>query len=278
MNRHKLQLLLLCALTAFLSSGSFSQAHGQSLGISPVYVEAKVKNGATYKQAFTISNNSGARLRVKCSVGDYWYDENNQRVEGRAGTLPHSASLWVQFSPAVVTIEANASAKVNAVITVPLAATGGFYTAPIFEFEAADQPAGNQQAEATATASVAYSFSGLLMLTTEGSTEYNLEIMNGSVTPPTSSSALEMQFDLRNRSTAHVRVRGVFAVLDAAGKLVGRGKINEKRYMPGQRDVLQTSWAGELGPGRYTAITTLTYDRVGMEPATLVFEKSFEVK
>lgn len=278
MNRLRLQTLLFCALTASVCGVGSSQANGQSLGISPVYVDAKVRNGASYNQAFTISNNTGTRLRVRCSVGDYWYDENNQRIEGRAGTLPRSASSWVQFSPQEVIIEPNGSARVNAVITVPRTASGGFYTTPIFDFENADQSGQTTREDGTAIASVTYSFSGLLMLTTEGSTEYNLEIMNGSVAAPTNSSALEMQFDLRNRSTAHVRVRGVFAVLDAAGKLVGRGKINEKRYMPGQRAALQTSWAGELAPGQYTTIATLTYDRAGMEPATLAYQKSFEVK
>lgn len=278
MYRHRLQILLFCVVTAFISGLASSQAHGQSLGISPVYIDAKVKNGATYKQAFTISNNTGARLRVRCSVGDYWYDENNQRIEGRAGTLPRSASSWVQFAPSEVTIESNSSARVNAVVTVPLGVTGGFYTTPIFEFEAADQSTVGKGEEISATASVAYSFSGLIMLSTEGSTEYNVEIMNGSVVAPTSSSALEMQFDLRNRSTAHVHMRGVLAILNGAGKLVGHGKINEKRYMPGQRAILQTHWAGELQPGHYTAIATLTYDRAGMQPATLVYEKSFVVK
>ena len=95
--------------------------------------------------------------------------------------------------------------------------------------------------------------------------------MAGQISPPTASSPLKMSLDVRNRSTAHARVRGVFAVLDASGKLAGRGEIEEKRYMPGQRDAFKTDWAGELAPGRYS------YARAGMTQATLVYELPFEV-
>jgi hypothetical protein len=64
--------------------------------------------------------------------------------------------------------------------------------------------------------------------------------------------------------------------LDASGKLAGRGTIKEKRFMPGQRNTLKTAWAGELAPGRYTAVITLTYNRVGADPATVVYELPFE--
>jgi len=262
---------LLCGLSA-------SRAHGQTLAISPAFVDAMVKRGATYNKVYTIANNTGTRLRFRFSVGDYWYDENNSRVDGRAGTLPRSASPWVQFSPAEVIIEPKSSGTVTATITVPQTAAGGYYTTPIFEAEAADDPAAQTASNGAITASIALRFCGLLMLTTEDATEYNVEIMGGSTTPPSVSAPLEVQLDVHNRSTTHARVRGVFAVLNSAGGLAGRGKIDEKRYLPGQRDVLRAPWAGELTRGHYTALVTLTYDRAGLGPATLVFETPFDVK
>jgi hypothetical protein len=238
-------------------------------------MDATVKRGASYTNTFTLANGTGSRLRVRCSVTDYWYDAQNQRVTGRPGSLPRSASLWVQFAPSEFTIEPHSSGSVNAVITVPQGANGGYYTSPTFETENADAappgPAGTMQAN------IKIRFQGLLLLTTEDATEYNVEIMAGQVSAPTASSPLKMNLDVRNRSTAHARVRGVFAVLDAWGKLAGHGEIEEKRFMPGQRDFFQTDWAGELAPGRYTALVTLSYARAGMTPATLVYELPFEV-
>ena len=273
MNR-KLLFFFAGACVALLCSGGNSVG-AQSLGLTPAMMDATVKRGATYSNTFTLSNGTGTRLRVSCSVTDYWYDEHNQRVTGRAGTLPRSASTWVQFTPTEFIIEPHSSGSVNAVITVPQGATGGYYTAPTFETENAD--ASPLPAAGTAQANLKIRFQGLLLLTAEDTTEYNVEIMAGQISPPTASSPLKMSLDVRNRSTAHARVRGVFAVLDASGKLAGHGEIEEKRYMPGQRDAFKTDWAGELAPGRYTALITLSYARAGMTPATLVYELPFEV-
>lgn len=270
-----LNLIAILCLTLFAAPG---EARAQSLGISPAFVDAKVKSGATYSKDYTITNNTGVRLRVRCSVGDYWYDEQtNAGVDGRPGTLPRSASSWVQFSPAEVIIEPHGVGLVRAVISVPQEAAGGFYTSPIFDIEAADGPAGASR-EGTASAAVLVNFRGLLMLSTIASSEYNVEIMGGHVAPPTPASPLRVVLDVRNRSTTHVNLRGQFAVLNAAGVFAGRGKIDEQRFMPGQRNELGTAWANELAPGRYTAVVTLTYERAGLEPASLVYEAQFEVK
>ncbi len=260
-----------CALLAALAAG----ARAQTLGISPAFVDARVKSGATYTKDYTITNNTAARLRVRCSVADYWYDEHNARVDGRAGTLPRSASPWVQFSPAEASVEPHGSAVIKAVITVPQQANGGFYTVPVFDIEPADRAAANP---GTASAGVAINFRGLLMLTTLDSTEYNVEVMGGRAEPPGASRPLELQLDVRNRSTAHVNLRGQFALLDAAGRFAGRGRLDAQRLMPGQRNTVNASWAGELTPGRYTAVVTLSYDRAGEDAASLIYELPFDVK
>lgn len=278
MNRPRLTNLLGLLCTAVALTHGAAGARAQSLGISPAFVDAKVRSGATYSKDYTLTNNTGVRLRVRCSVGDYWYDERtNARVEGRPGTLPRSASAWVQFSPAEFVVEPHGASVVRAVISVPQAAAGGFYTLPTFDIEAADG-SGAAGREGTASAAVTVNFRGLLMLSTVGGSEYNVEIAGGRVEPPTPSSPLRLSLDVRNRSTAHVSLRGQFAVLNAAGGFAGRGRVDEQRFMPGQRNELSAAWADELAPGRYTAVVTLTYERAGLEPASLVYELPFEVR
>lgn len=272
--KQKLLFCLASICIALVCGGGYAVS-AQSLGLTPAMMEATVKGGASYTNIFTLSNGTNTRLRVRCSVSDYWYDEHNQRVSGRAGTLPHSASLWVQFTPSEFIIEPHSSGSVRALITVPPGAAGGYYTAPTFETESAD--ASPVPAAGKVEATLKIRFQALLLLTASDTTEYNVEILAGQISPPTSSSPLKMNLDVRNRSTAHARVRGVFAIVDALGKLAGRGDIEEKRYMPGQRDFFKSDWAGELAPGRYTVLATLTYPRAGMTPATLVYELPFEV-
>src|ERR1700741_5143678 len=141
------------------------ELQAQSLGITPAFLETKVKRGATHTAAFSISNNTNARVRFHTSTGDYWYDEQNRRLTGPAGTLPRSASNWVQFVPTEFVVEAMSSVTVKAIITIPESANGSYYTMPIFEGEAAEAPV--SQKEGSLAASVVVRFCGLLMLTTE---------------------------------------------------------------------------------------------------------------
>lgn len=267
-----------CLLALLLCSFICVRAQQNSLGVSPASVEAKVKRGSTYTQTYTLFNNTSERLRFNCFVIDYWYDESNKRLTGRPGTLPRSASLWVQFSPSEIIVEPNSSATVKAIFTVPIGAAGGYYTMPVFEAMPVTYGSTVQQPVANiSTASIGVRFRGLVMLATEDGNEYVVEVMGGKVKPPSDSTPLEVDLDVRNRGTVHARVRGVLAILDASGKLAGRGRIEGNKFLPGQRNKIKVAWAGELQPGRYTAVVTLSYDRVSSEAATLVYEVPFEV-
>lgn len=277
MKIHKFLRLTAFSVIILFICFNIAQAQAASVSISPASIDAKVKRGASYTQTFTLTNNTGTRLLLHCSLTDFWYDENNTRLTGRAGTLPRSASLWIQFSPAEVVIEPNSTATVKAVITIPQNVSGSYYAVPNFEAMPADKPTvnavGNQ-----AAASIGIRFRGLMMFTTDDGAEYNVEIMGGKIAPPTDSSELGLDLDLRNRGTAHAKVRGSFAILNSAGILAGRGNINEKRYLPSQRDFIKAGWAGKLPPGNYICVVTLSYNRVGLEPVSLVYELPFTVK
>jgi len=269
-----LKRLMLLAAISLLSCLSIASAQKISVTISPATIDAEVRRGASYSKTFNLVNGTGTRLRFKCSVADMWYDENNNRVSGRAGTHERSASMWVQFSPDEIIVEPHTTGTVNVVVTVPQTAAGSYYSVPVFEAIPADPVVSDaRQAEvSTASATIGLRFNGLMSFTTLDTAEYNVEIMGGQITPPSESAELAMQLDVRNRSNAHIRVRGSYAILNSAGVLAGRGSIEEQRYLPEQRKLLTTGWAGDLAPGTYTAIVTLSYDRVRMEAATLLYE------
>lgn len=279
MNIYKFNTLLILSIIGLLVCSGKAQAQKASVAITPASIDAKVKRGSSYTQDFTITNNTAARLRFRSSAEDIWYDEQNKRLTGRSGTLPRSASLWMQFSPSEIIVEPNSSAVVKAVVTVPNGVSGSYYTVPVFEGLPADKPVTPGIVQiSTATATIGIRFRGLVMLTTDEGSEYNVEIMGGRITPPTASSELEMSLDLRNRGTAHAKVRGAYAILNAAGKLAGRGTIEEKAYLPTQRKNIESRWSGELPPGNYTSIVTLSYNRVGSDASSLVYEIPFTVK
>lgn len=274
MNRYKFLKLLFCSVIVI--AGCFSaQAQPASVAISPASIDAKVKRGASYTQNFTLTNNTGARLRFRCFANDMWYDEQNKRLTGRPGTFPRSASFWIQFTPSEIVVEPHSNVVVKAVITIPKGVSGSFYTVPVFE----GMPVERESTQTNiSTASIGIRFRGLMMFTTEEGSEYNVEIMSGQISPPTVSSELELNLDLRNRGTAHAKVRGAYAILNSSGALAGRGNIEEKRYLPSQRDSIKSKWSGELPPGNYICVVTLSYNRIGLEPTSLVYEIPFNVK
>lgn len=278
MIQFRLWALIACAVVPCCLIGA--RAQDNSVAVTPMSIDVKVQRGTSYTQTFTLTNNTETRLRFQCSLGDIWYDEHNNRISGAPGTLPRSASQWIQFLPNEVIVEPRSSVALKAIITVPLTAGGGYYSMPIFEARPAERLTltSSLSRANTATASIAVRFRGLIMLTTLDAAEYNVEILGGHVSPPSASAELVTELDLHNRSTAHVSVRGAFAILNSSGVLMGRGTIQQKRYLPGQRNVLKTGWAGALVPGQYTSVITLSYDRAGGEPATLVYELPFVVR
>lgn len=265
--------LILIAAITLLSCYSSASAQKISVAITPASVDAKVSRGTSYSQTFTLINDTGTRLRLKCSLADMWYDENNRRVAGLAGTSKRSASSWIQFSHEELIVEAHSSGSVKALVTVPRTAAGSYYSVPVFEAMPVDPVANVTSPKAnTANARIGLRFNALMMLTILDAVEYDLEIIGGRITPPTASAELALELNLRNRGNAHVHVRGEFAILNASGVLVGRGAIEAKRFLPEQKNILPAGWAGELPPGTYTSVITLSYDRVGKDPATLVYE------
>jgi hypothetical protein len=275
MNKHKSLNLLFCSMIILTGCFGVARAQQGSIAISPASIDVKVKRGSSYTQNFTLTNSTGTRLRFHCYANDMWFDEQNKRLTGRAGAFPRSASLWMQFTPSEIVVEPNSSAVVKAVITIPQGVSGSFYTVPVFEGMPADKVLARTD---IATASLQICFRGLMMLTTEEGSEYNVEIMNGKISPPTISSELELNLDLRNRGTAHAKVRGAFAILNSSGGIAGRGNIEEKRYLPSQRDAIKSKWSGALPPGNYICVITLSYNRAGLEPTSMVYEIPFSVK
>lgn len=279
MNKYRFHISVIFSIAALLACFGVAQAQKQaSVAITPAIIDVKVKRGSSYTQDFTVNNSTGVRLRFRCSVEDIWYDELNKRLSGRSGTLPRSATLWTQISPSEVVVEPNSSAVIKVVITIPQGASGSFYTVPVFEGLPADKTAATNSQVNNSAATIGVRFRGLIMLTTTEGSEYNVEIMGGRITPPTASTELQINLDLRNRGTAHAKVRGAYAILNSAGTLAGRGTIGEKTFLPTQRKSIDSRWSGELPPGSYVCVATLSYNRVGLEPSSLIYEIPFTVK
>ena len=271
-------------LICFLVSSSIAQeqnkvsARKPSLGITPALVVAKIEAGKTFTQSFTLANSSDTYVRFRCSLGDYWYDTKYAPVMAQLGTQERTASPWIQFVPAEIIIPPQSSAVVKAIISVPNNAAGGYYAMPFFEGEAVEKPTDpNSTIEAKAISSIAISIGGLIVLSTEKNSNYDIEITKSKVLPPTDVSELELSLDFINRGNVHAFIKGVFAILNEKGDLVGQGKVEDRMILPGQHRSVFGHWSGTLPAGNYTILSTISYERVGQQPASLVDETVLKV-
>jgi hypothetical protein len=232
-------------------------AGAQSLALAPAEVRATFKGGQPVRFDVTVSNNGKTPVVMRATVMDLWYNEKNEKVFGVPGSQPRSASDWIEFVPRDFTVPAEGSGKVSVVVTPPVDASGGYYAVLFLE----SKPELVQAATAESRAIYASLRLGVLVLLSAAGTEtYAIEVDEPRFTPPTANQHLALQFQLANRSNAHIFPQAKLAILNRVGRqLVARAEGEPKRFFPDQKDTLALSWNGTLPPGDYVAILTLVF-------------------
>ena len=86
-----------------------------------------------------------------------------------------------------------------------------------------------------------------------------LEIVTPQVAPQTATTNATVTEELANIGPEPVIVRGVAAILNQPGKLVGRAVFEQRRLLPGERNTLRANYAGTLPPGKYRVLCSLEY-------------------
>jgi hypothetical protein len=65
--------------------------------------------------------------------------------------------------------------------------------------------------------------------------------------------------ELANVGSEPAIVKGVAAILNEKGMLVGRAAFEQKRLLPGERNALHANYAGTLPPGKYRVLCSMEY-------------------
>ncbi len=240
----------------------------QSIALAPAQVDAVVKAGQPARFEFSVANPGDQPVAIRSTVTDLWYNEKNEKTFGPAGSSPHSAANWIQFVPRLVTIPAKSSAKLTAFITPPPDAIGGYYAVAFVE----SKP--ELTAARTPDAKPVYAnirLGALILLNVEGSERYDVQVSNAKLEPPTSASPLTVTFDVRNQSNTHVFPKATLAILDRDSRLVAKANADPRRFLPGQADQVNVSWAGTLPPGSYEGVLTVAYGGKQVQTQSLPF-------
>jgi len=228
----------------------------QSIGLAPAQVDAVVKAGQPARFEFSVANPGDQPVAIRSTVTDLWYNEKNEKTFGPAGSSPHSAANWVQFVPRMVTIAPKSSAKLTAFVTPPADARGGYYAVAFVESKPELTTASTPDARPV-YANIR--LGALILLTVEGSGQYDVQLSDFALTPPTPASPLTVAFTVRNQSNTHVFPKATLAILDAGNRLVAKAEGDPKRFLPGQSDHVTLAWTGTLPPGSYEGVLTVVY-------------------
>jgi hypothetical protein len=257
----------------FGSIASASQARldaGPSVWISPASLELLLRPGQTAIQECLVGNETDVDMKMKAYTWDFWVSEKNEKIFGPPGSSPlPSLSNWVTFEPAEFTVKAHETAKVRMYLSVPGSAAGGYFGVAFFEGLAPDVATAPGQPRIA----VSMRLGSLLTAAIDGTEHYQVAVESSEITPPTKTTELAFEIKLKNRSNVHLMVQGVLAIFDPAHRLVGKSRLQQQRFLPGQTDTVKAPYSGELKPGKYTAVLTLIYAR----DQSLVEEKSFTV-
>jgi hypothetical protein len=78
--------------------------------------------------------------------------------------------------------------------------------------------------------------------------------------PQSATANLGASHTCTNSGSEPLVAKGVMAIVDAGGALVGRSTLQPYRLMPGESAKLGAEYAGELDPGKYRVLVTYDFE------------------
>jgi hypothetical protein len=248
--------LMVTALSAVSSLASEG-----TLSASPAVVMLGGTPGQGTTQTLTLVNSTSRTLSFVMRAKDVVV-RDGRRVFVDAGELPGSVAATAVFSPPEVRVKPGERVSVDVTLTIPLQPAA---RAVVALFQGTTRLV---QGDTSMTASIGT----LLTFTLSG----HVSAQTSAVTlrPPTPTSNLSMTQQMVNNGTEPVFAKGMLAIVDAGGSLVGKETLPPRRLLPGEQVEHHVEYGGDLPAGRYHAL--LTYELQNNQ--TLTSSAEFDVE
>jgi hypothetical protein len=213
----------------------------QSLTLSPAVVPLGGKPGQSTTQHLTLLNRTHQRLAFELVAKDVVVT-GGMREFVAAGDLPASIAATAVFSKKTVTLDPGLEGSVDVTLTLPPHAST---RAVVVLFQ------GTTKVRDQATVSLGS------LITFELAGRSSVKLGDITATAATASRNAVVSVPLDNDGDEPIIVRGAYAVVAASGAFVGKVALKPNRLLPGEHDVLEADYPGELGAGTYRIIATL---------------------
>jgi hypothetical protein len=233
-------LLLLAPLTAFAAKDG-------TLSLSPAVVMLRGDYGQSATHTLTFVNGTSRAFSFELVARDVAV-RDGKRVVVEAGELPGSIAATAVFSRKQVDVAPGATVAVDVTLTLP---PGTPQRAVLALFRGTNR---------VMSGNVPMSASLGTLLTFSVSDEVRLSAAPLQVRTQTAATNLGFTQSCTNSGPEPLVAKGVLAVLDGKGALVGKSILQPHRLMPGESAVLGGEYAGELEPGRYRVFVTYEFE------------------
>ncbi|MCG3176533.1 MAG: hypothetical protein MOGMAGMI_01491 [Candidatus Omnitrophica bacterium] len=268
--RRTLSLIGAAGLLVTLLTLTCGPAEATSIRINAPRIELELAPGESYSGEFVAENPEDGDVLCRLYLEDWAYlpggAGDKQFLPAGASAL--SASSWITFSPAEMTVPSFGRQTVRYTVNVPQDATGGNYS--VLFMETAMGTAENDQG---ASVQVSGRIGALFFVRVKGTLRKEGQVKAVDVIAPAGNKPLEIHTTFQNSGNTDIELGGNFLVMDPEGSVTARGQLQTLYTFPGTLERGVTRWAGSIAPGTYDIL--LTYD-LG-QGQTLVEEKTLTV-
>lgn len=219
-----------------------------TLSLSPAVISLKGDFGQSTTQTLKLTNTTSRSFSFDLVAQDV-ISQNGQRAFVAAGSSSGSIAATAIFKPSHVNVPAGGSAVVSVTVTVPPATT---QRALIAVFRGTDTILSGGKVPMTASLGT--------LLTFSLSDNVTLAAAPLNIRTQSASANLGVTQSCRNEGSEPLVAKGVLAVLDQNGQLVGKAPLTSRRLLPGESADLGGDFAGELAPGSYKLFVTWDYE------------------
>lgn len=254
------RLILTIGLCAAATAHAAITAPSGALTVSPAVVTMKGTFGQSTVQRVSLTNGTSQLFACDVLVQDVLV-QNGRRVFANAGLTPGSIAATAVVSARTLSLRPGESAVVSVTLTVPQETNG---RAVVVLFHGTKKLRSNRTAMFASIGS---------LMTFALSDDVALHTGDMSITPPTASKLATFAQTCVNGGREPLVARGVVAILDANGALVGKSNLDPRRLLPTEQAEFRVEYPGDLKPGHYRVM--LTY---GFEGQTLVRTAEMDVK
>jgi hypothetical protein len=238
-----LPIILILSLPAYSAEGG-----GSTITLTPAVVMLEARSGQTATQTFTVDNHTPGRFSFELAALDVVV-RNGTRTFVDAGETSGGIAQTAVFTPRFISLEPGQSASVLMTVTVPESPQSRAIVA-MFRGTTAVAFRGGIAITGSIGALVTFTLSK----------QFHIENSAGGEVRVSSGKRLSLSQPLVNNGAEPVVPKGIVAILNAAGTLVGKIPVTGQRLLPGEKGEFKAEYPTPLNPGKYRALTSLKYE------------------